>query len=267
MEDNKLSNKEIEDIYERAIYLKELDDSEIDEIKKISCEFFRCGSHPKVYSSECKGCLDPESVLACRGIYLDFIFDRPMKEWKQGFEAPTKREKKVAIHDSNVGLSCNSCYMSETCPMYKAGAECGIDWGSDNPEKLDEKEVYERLITIQQKRVARLSKFEEVDGGMVDMNMSSEMDRLANLLSAKKALDVQRVKFSLEAESSGGSNSGGGVLQQIFGGGNKSLPPNEQKALPQKDDSIIDAEFEEVKPEKLDNGKKTSNRRKSRRRA
>jgi len=267
-----LSNAEKEEIYRKALSIQDTDD--IDLIRSVSCAFFREGGCKKVYSSQCKGCLDESSVLICRSEYLLHIFDRPAHKWTPEFDKPTKSAKKVKIEElgSSVGVQCSSCYMADRCPLFSAGSECSIDWGQGvNVSDLGNKDIVNHLMQIQYERVTRMSTFERVDGGMADMNLSSEMDRLSRLAADRYDLEATRIKASFEARGVGASSEGGGggVLAKLFGGGaNREIEHKEQKGLPdahrptQLPETTEEIEYIEAK-DTTENAKKKKRTRKT----
>lgn len=267
-----LSPKEIEEIYQNALAIRDTDDIEL--IKSVSCAFFREGGCPKVYTSECKGCLDEDSVLACRDIYLAGIFDTPSRKWSEAFDSAVKADKKVKVEEleASVGQRCDSCYMSDRCPLYKAKSECRIDWGDDvKVEDLKNEQIVNQLIKIQMGRVKRMGTFEKIDGGMVDMNLSTEMDRLSRLVSERYNLSSTHFKATIEGRSPAQQESGGGLLAKLFGGGGeKELREGDnKKALPEKSQSVSDVpSFEDIEYEELKEEKPNAqeSKRKSRRR-
>ena len=229
-------------IYKKALALKE--ETDIDKIRSVSCDFFRKGGCPKVYSSTCKGCLDEDAVQICKETYLAFIFDRPQDYWTPEFEAPLKREKTVKSKEaSSFAQKCDSCYASSHCSFYQARATCSIDFGVEDVDSSDSKAVLDFLIKVQMERLGRLQAFEVADGGMVDQNLSGEMDRLSGLVNAKKSLNTLRINQSAEIPM-GDGGGGGGILSQIFG--NKSSNnEQERKEIAGQTTEFIDAEIVE----------------------
>lgn len=248
MSKEQLSQEEIEEIYKAAMSIADTDD--IERIKSVSCKFFRDGKSPRVYSSECKGCLDDDAVRTCQAQYLGKIFDKPQRCWTPDFDKPVKRDNKVKLKDiqNEVGVQCSTCYMADRCPMYQAGAECSIDWGEDKDvSEMANKDIVNHLIEIQFARVKRMGTFEKIDGGMVDMNLSGEMDRLSRLVADRYDLDSFKVKATLEANGNA-ANSGGGVLAKLFGKSeeNKAIEGEEQKSLPNATKLESVPEFEDA---------------------
>lgn len=224
-----------------------------EDLKKHLCPFFEKGGHV-----DCVSCRRTESDLdECRDYYLERIVLHPMDIWSEEFDkfAVQSRDKVNLEEVVGIGINCDSCYMSDKCPLYKKGFVCGIKWDTNKPKTP--MEFMDFLINVQYERVKRTSIFEKIDGGVPDANLSSEMDRLTDFINTKDAMG--REKLSINLEASGPSHSsGGGILSKIFGGGN-AAPAVEAKptrALPTET-----AEYVEVieEPEKVKRGRKHEN--------
>jgi len=227
-----LSEKEKLAIYQQAMSITDTEDANL--VRSVSCSFFREGGCPKVFSSECKGCLDEEAVFSCRDHYLSKIYDKPATKWTPEFDRPRPKEKtKLKDISSSIGMQCDTCYMNQTCPVFQTGAECSIDWDEGLDEESKDKEILTKLIDIQRNRIARMQTFEKVDGGMVDMNLSSEIDRLSSLLKDRVDIDSVKLQISMNARgpanSSNDNSSGSGLLAKLFGTNSN----NEEKSLPE----------------------------------
>lgn len=199
------------------------------------CTFFERGNHP-----DCLGCRkSPEEVIECRDYLLGRLPMRPMDYWTEEFDVFTvvKREKVVLEEIVGIGINCDSCYMAEKCPLYKANNECGIDWKTQKPATTEG--YYDFLIEIQQERIQRAAVFEKVDGGVPDISLSAEMDRLAGLVDGK--VNINRERFSLSMEASGPALGGGGILSKLFG-------PKQPEAIPEVTTPRV-VEDIEVEPE------------------
>lgn len=198
----------------RIRLLSTVDDEEIDVLKKWSCSFYQ-KNQPK-----CVGCRQPEDlVLECRDSYLEKIPLFPhLDEWQPAFDLPViKVRAKIALAElSNIGVTCNSCYMQEKCPLMEKHSTCAIDFGTDS-EDLTPTRVFDRLIEMQSERVKRQAVFEKIDGGVADGNLSVEMDRLATFVERKTNNGAPVFKMTMEGRGEEGAKTGGGILSKIFG--------------------------------------------------
>lgn len=219
-----------------------VDDADI--IKNV-CSFFEKGLCPDCFS--CKK--DSKTLSECKDYYLERIYLIPMDIWDTEFDKFVVQEReKINVEDVvGIGVSCDSCYMNDKCPLFKKGYACGIKWDNNRPETP--MEFMDFLVNTQYERVKRYLVFEKTDGGVPAAGVSGEMDRLHNLISSK--IDMSRERLSINVEATGAAtNSGGGILAKLFGGGNKSLP-EPTKEIAEKSslkEAVVDiTEFEEVK--------------------
>ena len=198
-----------------------------EDLKKCLCPFFDKGGYP-----DCLTCRRTEADLEeCRDYYLERIKLVPQDLWSEEFD-------KVSIEEVvGIGINCDSCYMYDKCPLYKKGYACGIKWDTNKPNTPAE--FMDFLINTQYERVRRSAVFEKIDGGVPDVGLSSEIDRLHDLVASKT--EMGRERFSLSVEATGAapqSNSGGGILAKLFGGGNPALPEKKTIELPAKAVSV-----------------------------
>ena len=231
-------------IEKRAKLVRDADDPE--ELKKHLCPFFEKGGHP-----DCMMCRKTEADLdECRDYYLERITLIPLDIWDESFDKfiVQSRDKIEMSEVVGIGINCDSCYMSDKCPLFKRGFVCGIEWGDNKPNTPTE--YMDFLLNTQYERVKRASVFEKIDGGVPDANLSAEMDRLTDFLNIKD--NMGRDRLSINVEASGASQpNGGGILAKLFGGGGSSQPAIESKPtimLPAEEAEYV----EEVKePEKV----------------
>lgn len=176
--------------------------------KEIVCSFYKKGNCPA-----CVGCRQPDEQLElCKTEYLKFIETRPRLVWDKEFSAFKKREKVKISSIEDMGLNCDNCYLSESCPLYEAGAMCAIDWEEEG--EMTPKKVIAKLVDIQFKRVNRGSKIEEMDGGVPDQTLSTEIDRLTALTQTQNEFNLDKFELSIKAEA---QNAGGGILASLLG--------------------------------------------------
>ena len=224
-----------ESIQKRIDKIKVSED--VEDLRKCVCPFFEKGGNPA-----CVACTkDEDDVRDCKDYYLERITTTPMDLWSEDFDKFLVKERDtVSVEEVvGIGINCDNCYMYDKCPMYKKGYTCGIKWDTNKP--ATPMEFMDFLINTQYERVKRSSVFEKIDGGVPDVGLSSEMDRLHNLVASK--IDMGRDRVSINVEATGAAREGGGILAKLFGGGQK-----EEKALPEKSESIVEvADFEEIK--------------------
>lgn len=229
-----------------------------EDLKKHVCPFFEKGGY-----SDCLTCRKTEADLdECRDYYLERIKIFPMDLWSEEFDKFVVMEREqVSIEEVvGIGINCDSCYMYDKCPLYKKGYSCGIKWDTNKPNTPTE--FMDFLISTQYERVKRSSVFEKIDGGVPDVGLSSEIDRLHNLVASKIDMGRERLSINVEASGSAVPASSGGILSKIFGGG--ALPEKKPMEISASSEALKDTaditDFEEVKtPQKVPRQRKKGN--------
>lgn len=198
-------------IEKRIIAIKEAEDCDV--LRKHVCPFYERGGHP-----DCVSCRKTDAdVEECRDYYLERIAIVPIDIWDESFDKfiAIDRDKTNLDEVVGIGINCDSCYMSDKCPLFKRGYVCGIKWDTNKPSTPGE--FIDFLINTQFERVKRASVFEKIDGGVPDAGLSGEMDRLTDYLSIKD--NMGRDRLSINVEASGAARpAGGGILAKLFGG-------------------------------------------------
>lgn len=215
------------------------------ELKATICPFFKGGD----YSTCIKCTVENFDVDECTEYFLDRVDYVKIDIWSPKFDLPLAkaRDKKKLEEVENIGMTCDSCYMSEKCPEYEKHAACAIDFG-DIPTTDTEK--LRMVIDAQTVRVKRASTFELIDGGVPDTNLSVEMDRLTGMIAMKDNLGREKLSVSIEA-SGGAAKAGGSILEKLFGGGATVAPAPANKVVDIAHEEIVRPirEIEEAKVE------------------
>lgn len=217
-----------ENVKKRIELVKDTDDMEV--LKKHLCPFYELGDHP-----DCRTCRKTEDdLIDCRDYYLERISTIPLEIWDDSFDRPLiqKRATVSAEEVTGIGINCDSCYMSDKCPLFKRGYVCGIKWDNDRPSNPTE--FLDFLVNTQYERVKRAAVFEKIDGGVPDAGLSGEMDRLTSLVETK--VNMGRERLSINVEATGAASSGGGILAKLFGGTPATETPK-TIAIPEKPSS------------------------------
>jgi hypothetical protein len=108
---------------------------------------------------------------------------------------------------------CNSCYLSSRCPSFKENSECAFSLPIEIRTKDQLNAALRALVEMQMGRVMFARFAEEMEGQGIDPVLSSEMDRMFNLVDKMKNISDTREMVSLKVEASGSS----GVLSRLFG--------------------------------------------------
>jgi len=130
---------------------------------------------------------------------------------------------------SGSARGCDNCYLNSRCPMMSPGAACAFDIPIEVKTPEQASALRQGLIEMQAKRVAVLQYGEDLNGGMADPNLSTEMDRLWKHMSQKAEIedDSTSIDFSIKAKGQAST------LERIFG--------REAPALPGQDRPYMDA--------------------------
>lgn len=116
-------------------------------------------------------------------------------------------------YNSSPLRQCNNCYLASRCPAFKEHSECGYKLPIEIRTKDQLMAALQAMIEMQASRVLFARFAEELEGQGLDPALSSEMDRLFNLIDKFKNISDTRDLVRLEVEARGNS----GVLSRIFG--------------------------------------------------
>jgi len=216
--------------------------------EEIVCKFFSKGGYP-----QCSNCIRHEDTInEHTEWYIEFMKSNPCLEWHEDLQSYSKRDKEISPDKIDyIGLNCESCYLANNCSLFRANSLCAIDWKKSDIPK-EPKSILKFLIERQLARVQRGTVIEEVDGGVPDANLSSEMDRLHGLVETLVDLDKDRFSLKIEGEA---QNKGGSLLQAIFGG---AMNKHSDRSLPEKQPKeTIDIDALEVDEDNLEKVKLT----------
>lgn len=159
----------------------------------------------------------------------------------QGEHIEIDHDETPVVRYKNSGLrQCDNCYLAPRCPAFKPHAECAYEL----PIELKTKDQLNALLTamleMQASRVMFARFAEELEGQGIDPSLSTEMDRLFQLVDKFKNISDSRdlVRFEMEARS------GAGVLSRLFGAsaGDKIRALPEPLSGREIDQTIVDAE-------------------------
>ena len=230
-----------------------------EDLKKCLCPFFDKGGYP-----DCLTCRRTEADLEeCRDYYLERIKLVPQDLWSEEFDKFIVREREqISLEEVvGIGINCDSCYMYDKCPLYKKGYACGIKWDTNKPNTPTE--FMDFLINTQYERVRRSAVFEKIDGGVPDVGLSGEIDRLHDLVASKT--EMGRERFSLSVEATGAAspaNSVGGILAKLFGGGGTSALPEKKRIEIPTTAVSVESDFQDAVEVKSEPAKVSRQRKK-----
>ena len=108
---------------------------------------------------------------------------------------------------------CDNCYLASRCPAFVEHSECGFELPVEIKTKDQLNAAMRVMIEMQVSRVLFSRFAEELEGQGLDPALSSEMDRLFNLIDKMKTVNESREMLSISMETRGNS----GVLSRLFG--------------------------------------------------
>jgi hypothetical protein len=215
---------------EKRVELIKKHNTTVDQIKDIVCAFFQEGCHP-----DCVGCeQEEEKVRECAKLYTDNILERPAASWTPAFSEVRARKEEEKVNVRNAGqltMMCDTCYIKDTCSLFKRNSTCAIDWATDESNLSSTTNGMDFLIRLQFERVEKARAFEQMDGGMPDANLTEQIRILSELLQQRSDMDSVKIKqtTTVQLPGSASTESKANVLAQFFG--NKNKP--QQQALPE----------------------------------
>jgi hypothetical protein len=104
-----------------------------------------------------------------------------------------KERPDVTIQDFVASkMRCNNCYIQESCPFHEEDAECHFqfDTAARNADEMVKSMV--GIIAVQRDRVLFGRLAEKADGGVLDKNLSIEVQRYLDMMTTLKALSEDK---------------------------------------------------------------------------
>jgi len=133
---------------------------------------------------------------------------------EQGEQYEIDPEETTVIRYANHLLrNCDNCYLASKCPAYKEHTECGFKLPVEIRTKDQLQASLRALLEMQVSRVMFARFAEEMEGQGLDTGLSSEIDRMFNLVNKFKDISDTRDVIRMEVEARGSA----GALSRIFG--------------------------------------------------
>jgi len=121
--------------------------------------------------------------------------------------------------------SCNNCYIADVCTQFRPGHTCAYDIPVAAETAEQRKAIMAGIIKMQTQRVAFLRMSEERHGGYADPNLSSEMDRLRQLMLAQHEIEDDRDSFEMSIRARGSRAT---LMERVFG---QEAPPRHGQVI------------------------------------
>lgn len=167
--------------------------------------------------------------------FLDFDITREKRKNSETNEYETVDVPRVKIRSESMRI-CDTCFLAAKCPMFEPSTTCAYDIPIVVRTKEQMQALMDSLVEMQTQRVVFMRMAEDAEGGYADPNLSSEIDRLSNLM--KKSHDMQQEGFSLtiNAKQSGQIS----MVDRIFGDIGNTKPLHELESGPQRPETVIE---------------------------
>lgn len=114
-------------------------------------------------------------------------------------------------------LRCSSCFLKAQCPLADESTEvCSLE-SLENIETSTGDgliKIIQEILAIQARRVLRLAKWEEIEGGLPEPTVTKEMKNMIELIEQFKRIVSDENSLTIRASG----KSASGVIEKLFGG-------------------------------------------------
>lgn len=113
-------------------------------------------------------------------------------------------------------LRCSSCFLRAQCPLVDENTEvCALEELETIETSTGEGliQIIQQLLAIQARRVLRLAKWEEIEGGLPEPNVTKEMKNMIDLIEQFKRIVSDENSLVIRAK---GKNADG-IISKLFG--------------------------------------------------
>lgn len=165
--------------------------------------------------------------------FLDFDFDKEKRKNPDTGEYEDVDVPKLKIRSESMRI-CDTCFLAAKCPMFEPGSTCAYDIPITIRTKEQLAALMDSMVEMQAQRVLFMKMAEDAEGGYADPNLSSEIDRLGNLMKKKHDMEQEGFSLTVTAKQSGQIS----MVDRIFGDIGNTKPLHELEA-PQKPENML----------------------------
>ena len=141
--------------------------------------------------------------------------------------------QQFAVRGDNL-RNCDTCILRDRgCPGYEPGAECLYHLPIMVSTATDVQAVENGLISMQTQRVMFMKMVEDLEGGHVNPNLSSELDRLTRMIKTQREGRADRFNINISGSRQPGEP---GIIGSMFG---QNVADAQAIAAPSAADSLI----------------------------
>ena len=147
------------------------------------------------------------------------IMETMWKEEKNFDDDETTATPHLTIRSESMRV-CDNCFLRDKCPGFQPQSTCLYNIPIEVRTKDQLRSLHDALLEMQTHRVLFMKMAEDLSGGYVDPNLSSEIDRLNRMIKTK--IEGDKSTFSMTMTASEAA-AGPGIFDRMFGAdaGNK----------------------------------------------
>lgn len=175
--------------------------------------------------------------------FLDFDIHQEKRKNPDTGEYEDVDVPKVKIRSESMRI-CDTCFLAAKCPMFEPGSTCAYDIPIVIRTKEQLAALMDSMVEMQAQRVLFMKMAEDAEGGYADPNLSSEIDRLGNLMKKKHDMEQEGFSLTVTAKQQGQMS----MVDRIFGDIGNTKKLHELEAPQRVPDAlerlgIVDAEI------------------------
>lgn len=167
--------------------------------------------------------------------FLDFDFDKEKRRNPDTGEMEDVDVPKLKIRSESMRI-CDTCFLATKCPMFEPGSTCAYDIPITIRTKEQMTALMDSMVEMQAQRVLFMKMAEDAEGGYADPNLSSEIDRLGNLMKKKHDMEQEGFSLTVTAKQSGQIS----MVDRIFGDIGNTKPLHELESGPQRPENVLE---------------------------
>lgn len=176
---------------------------------------------------------DPDQKMVIP--FLDFDFDKEKRRNPDTGEMEDVDVPKLKIRSESMRI-CDTCFLATKCPMFEPGSTCAYDIPITIRTKEQMTALMDSMVEMQAQRVLFMKMAEDAEGGYADPNLSSEIDRLGNLMKKKHDMEQEGFSLTVTAKQSGQIS----MVDRIFGDIGNTKPLHELESGPQRPENVLE---------------------------
>ncbi len=166
--------------------------------------------------------------------FLAFDYDKEKRKNSDTGEYEDVDVPKVKIRSESMRI-CDTCFLASKCPMFEPGSTCAYDIPIVIRTKEQMQALMDSMVEMQAQRVVFMKMAEDAEGGYADPNLSSEIDRLGNLMKKKHDMEQEGFSLTVTAKQSGQIS----MVDRIFGDIGNTQKLHELEGGPQKPENAL----------------------------